>query len=608
MEHWSSEIQNHVHNFFNHRQVNILVTSVLIFVSIYFSIVTALGQHVFHPFGNANDTRADLSIDVGGEVVKSSMSLFFVISLGLLGGRLFFYVRLPPSIGCLLLGIALRNIPIINEWLWIHPTWDLLLGKLSFAVLLVRCCLGIDLSTVITTPVVLLALGGLAPLLESTAICLAAHLIFAFPLGISLIFGLLLGATSQAVIIPSLLNLQNKNLGTDKGIPSLIVACASIDNLLLVILYSVIQKFVFSPEAPVEIILATIGEVVASVLVGNLLGWLLWWFPRRGDTYTHLARTILLVSLCVALLFSSVRLNVEFAGVISLVTTCLTAIRMWRVDSEKKTFIEEKTFATFWNLIFQPILFVMFGMKFDIPNTSGQTVAIGLAILGIGVGIRALAVILLTLCSGLSFAEQLVFVGSFFPKATIQAVLAPSIVLAASGWLDLLPYSQMILAICVVSILITAPLGQLFLDVCAPQLLRKDFVQSVNITPSGGYYGSSKIDQDGFDPSLGQGGYVSYNELKSSLERERQERQQQRAQDSHQMENVWSGGNNGIPIEDQARDYERYVDQRLKNPSNARDDLPVIVSSPPPQVERFPTPSFMKKPPPSQNSPSFQRF
>ncbi|CAJ0565060.1 unnamed protein product, partial [Mesorhabditis spiculigera] len=246
-------------------------------------------------------------------------------------------------------------------------------------------------------------------------------------------------------------------------------------------------------------------------------------------------------------------LKVEFAGVISLITTCLTAIRMWRLDSEKKTYIEEKTFATLWNLLFQPILFVLIGMKFDIPNTTGEGVALGLACLGIGIAARAVGVILLTMCSGLRFSEQLVFVGSFFPKATIQAALAPSILVGSMAFPELLDYASIVLVACIVAILVTSLFGQLFMDLCAPALLQKDYVQSVTITPGNGFYGNGGKIDEGFDPSLG---FVSFSQLRQTPI------DTQRVHDAPRdgPRYVWSG--NSMAIEDQAGDFERYVDQK----------------------------------------------
>lgn len=55
-----------------------------------------------------------------------------------------------------------------------------------------------------------------------------------------------LGAVSPAVVVPSMLSLQEKGLGVDQGIPTLVVASASIDDVLAISGFGVLLGITFS--------------------------------------------------------------------------------------------------------------------------------------------------------------------------------------------------------------------------------------------------------------------------------------------------------------------------------------------------------------------------
>ena len=64
------------------------------------------------------------------------------------------------------------------------------------------------------------------------------------------------------------------------------------------------------------------------------------------------------------------------------------------------------------------------------------------------------------------------FYSSISPQAAIGAVALDTAV--SMGRTDLVPYGNTILTCAVLSILITAPLGALFIDLAAPRLLHQD--------------------------------------------------------------------------------------------------------------------------------------
>ena len=63
---------------------------------------------------------------------------------------------------------------------------------------------------------------------------------------ITFCYSFIIAAVSPAVVVPSLLELQLKGYGVDKGIPTLGVAAASIENVFAISLVGVFLGLAFS--------------------------------------------------------------------------------------------------------------------------------------------------------------------------------------------------------------------------------------------------------------------------------------------------------------------------------------------------------------------------
>ena len=51
---------------------------------------------------------------------------------------------------------------------------------------------------------------------------------------------------TPAVVVPSMMNLADKGYGTDKGIPTLVIAAASVDDVLAITGFGVMLGIAFS--------------------------------------------------------------------------------------------------------------------------------------------------------------------------------------------------------------------------------------------------------------------------------------------------------------------------------------------------------------------------
>ncbi|PIO74623.1 hypothetical protein TELCIR_03363 [Teladorsagia circumcincta] len=211
----------------------------------------------------------------------------------------------------------------------------------------------------------------------------------------------------------------------------------------------------------------------------------------------------------------------------------------------KKIFYETKAFALLWNLFFMPMLFALIGMKLDFSMMTWPTVLTGCALIGmkldfsmmtwptvltgcalIGIGavFRFFSGIFFTCCSDFTLKEQLLLATSLLPKATVQAALAPAIVMYAAGLTKYDNEAHMAQTACIVTILLTAPLFQFILTTTAPVLLEKNGLDDVRDDPPEDMEmasGGAKLDRTSNEPvnsSKGSRSRSSSEKLESDSE------------------------------------------------------------------------------------------
>jgi len=83
-------------------------------------------------------------------------------------------------------------------------------------------------------------------LVEGFFTTIMSHYLLGLPWLWGILLGAILAAVSPAVVIPCLFSLQERGYGKDKGIPTLIVAAASFDDVLAISVFGVILGIVFS--------------------------------------------------------------------------------------------------------------------------------------------------------------------------------------------------------------------------------------------------------------------------------------------------------------------------------------------------------------------------
>ncbi|TVQ84767.1 MAG: peptidase [Chromatiaceae bacterium] len=402
------------------------------------------------------------------------MDFDLFIILFLLGGwvsaRITAGLRLPGILGMVLFGLVFGTFagaavpPLV---------WDLapFLTTSALIVILLRAGLGIRRQTLARIGLPAILMGVVPCLAEAAALTPAFMWLFDLPLLVAVLAAFVLAAVSPAVVIPSMLALKDSGYGHRADVPTLILAGASLDDVVAITFFTVHlqqaqQRLAVAggDGAGLEIELGVLAQVPLSIggglLVGGLLGLLLAWASCR--TYRQIRateKTLLLMVL--ALLLVKAAEWVHFAALLAVMTVGFVLLeRCEQVAHEVALKL-----AKVWVLA-EIVLFVLIGMAVDIEVALAAGWA-GLLVIAIGLAARALGV-LLALWLGrarLTWGERLFCVLAYFPKATVQAALG-SVPLAAG-----IPGGELILAVAVLSILVTAPVGLLAIRGLGPRLL-----------------------------------------------------------------------------------------------------------------------------------------
>ncbi|KAI4543107.1 hypothetical protein R6Z07F_007493 [Ovis aries] len=408
----------------------------------------------------------------GGNLFGIIMLLYCAIT----GGKLFGLIKLPtlpplpPLLGMLLAGFLIRNIPVISDNIQIKHKWSSALRSIALSVILVRAGLGLDSNALKKLKGVCVRLSLGPCLTEACTSAVLAHFLMGLPWQWGFMLGFVLGAVSPAVVVPSMLLLQEGGYGVEKGIPTLLMAAGSFDDILAITGFNTCLGMAFSTGSTVFNVLKGVLEVIIGVVIGLVLGFFIQYFPSSDQDKLVWKRAFLVLGLSVLAVFSSTYFGFPGSGGLCTLVTAFLAGRGW---ASTKTDVE-KVIAVAWD-IFQPLLFGLIGAEVSIAALRPETIGLCVATLGIAVLIRISVTYLIVCFAGFNIKEKIFISFAWLPKATVQAAIG-SVALDTArshGEKQLEGYGMDVLTVAFLSILITAPVGSLLIGLLGPRLLQK---------------------------------------------------------------------------------------------------------------------------------------
>jgi len=361
-------------------------------------------------------------------------------------------IKLPGLFGMVIVGILLGPY-VLNL---IDPSVLAIsaqLRKIALIIILARAGLTLNISDLkkMGRPAILMCF--LPATLEMIGTVLLAPKLLSISTMEAALLGAVIGAVSPAVIVPKMIRLIEEGYGTEKGIPQLILAGASADDVYVIVLFSTFTSLVQGGNVSVLRFVNIPVSVVLGILAGLLCGaFLAVMFMKWELTGTVKA----IVFLCVCFLLSAaedaISLPITFS---SLIAVMFIGIAMQKKNGEDARILSGK-FNELWKGA-EVILFVLVGACVDISHLANAGASVLLLLAGALV-FRMLGVWVCLLKTALSGREKLFCMLSYTPKATVQAAIG-GIPLALG-----LPCGDTILTVAVAAIMITAPLGAFAID------------------------------------------------------------------------------------------------------------------------------------------------
>lgn len=392
-------------------------------------------------------------------------SLALVFLLGLAAAALCSRIGLPRIIGMLLTGILIG--PYVLNWLD-----DSILSisselrQMALIIILIKAGLSLDLSDLkkVGRPAVMMAC------VPASCEILAFFLLAPHILGINRIeaavMGAVLGAVSPAVVVPRMVQLMEEKRGTGQGIPQMILAGASCDDIYVIVLFSTFVGMAQGGSANMMDFVSIPVSIVLGVALGAAVGLLLHLFLETAYRHGCYVRNSTKVILILGLSFLLMAVETWLKGIVS-VSGLLAVMSMACVlkikSPEKVTKRLSAKFGKLW-IAAEAILFVLVGAAVDI-RCAVQAGAAAVLMIALALVFRAVGVSICMLGTGLNRKERLFCVIAYLPKATVQAAIG-SVPLSMG-----LPCGQLVLSVAVLAILITAPLGAIGIDRTAGRLL-----------------------------------------------------------------------------------------------------------------------------------------
>lgn len=384
-----------------------------------------------------------------------------MLLLGLVLGSLCKKIKLPPLIGMIAVGVVF-GASVLN--IIPQSVYDIAgeIKQLALVIILLRAGLSLDFSKLKGTKVATILMCFLPALIEITAYVVVASLI----LNLSVIDGLLLGtvmaAVSPAIIVPRMIAIKEKGYGADKGIPELVLAGASVDDVFVIVLFTAMLGISSSGEFTLSFLWQTPVSIILGVAVGILIGYLLAKLLKK----IHIRDTIkVIILVCVSAFFifleNILSGYVPYASLLSVMALGFTYYKFNPISASK---VQDK-FSKVW-IVAEVFLFTLVGSVVDLSYITTQAPILILAIL-LCLLARVLGTYLCFIKSSLNNKERLFCMLSYSPKATVQAGIG-AIPLSLG-----LACGNLILSTAILGILISAPLGAFLIDLSYKKLLAR---------------------------------------------------------------------------------------------------------------------------------------
>ena len=388
-------------------------------------------------------------------------SIAIILLFGLLVGWIFSKMKLPSLLGMIIVGIVLSPhcLNLVDDSI-LTISGDL--RQIALVIILTRAGLSLNFSDLkkVGRPAILMCF--VPACIEMVGTIIFAPLLLDVSILDAAIIGSVMAAVSPAVVVPRMIRLIEDGYGTDKSIPQLILAGASVDDVFVIVVFTALTTLASTGEVSAISFIQIPTSILLGVLLGGVVGTILVWFFKRF----HIRDSIkVLIILSVSFLLLELQNRLE--GIVPV--SGLLAIMSVGIIINQKYDVLAKRLSVKYNKLWlgaEIFLFVLVGIAVDLKYALAAGIVVILLVI-LALVFRMIGVVISLVKTKLNKKERFFCAVAYTPKATVQAALGtvPLVMELSCG--------EIVLTVAVISILITAPFGAICIDNLYKKLLSK---------------------------------------------------------------------------------------------------------------------------------------
>lgn len=389
------------------------------------------------------------------------LSIALILLVGMSMGWLCQKMKLPGLLGMLATGIVLG--PYVLDLL--DPS---ILGisaelrKIALIIILTRAGLGLDLSGLkkIGRPAVLMCFVPAS--FELLGMLLLAPKLMGLSILEAAVMGAVLAAVSPAVVVPRMVKLMDEGYGVKEGIPQLILAGASVDDVYVIVLFSTFTGMMQGTGASAIRFINIPVSILLGIAIGLGIGVLLaYFFQKIHMRDTSKVLIILSISFLLVVLEDYLATPITFSALIAVMFIGIGLQRKREVVAKRLS----AKYGKLW-VAAEVFLFVLVGATVNIGYI-GKVGIKALIVIAGALVFRMFGVLVCLLGTEIKGKERMFTMLAYTPKATVQAAIGgiPLSLGFACG--------ESVLAVSVLAIVLTAPLGAFAIDLTYKKFLKK---------------------------------------------------------------------------------------------------------------------------------------
>lgn len=387
-------------------------------------------------------------------------SISMILIVGMSMGWICRKIKLPSLIGMLATGIILGPyvLNLLDENILGMSSE---LRKIALIIILTRAGLGLDLSALkkLGRPALLMCFVPAS--LELIGMVIIGPKLLGLTVLESAVMGAVLAAVSPAVVVPRMVRLMDEGYGVKEGIPQLILAGASVDDVYVIVLFSTFIGMMQGKDASVVSFINIPVSIILGIAIGLFVGFALALFFGKVHV-RDTSKVLIILSISFLLVVAEDRLTT------AVTFSALIAIMFIGIGLKRKREVVAKRLSAKYGKLWvaaEVFLFVLVGATVNIGYL-GKVGIKAAIVIAVALVFRMLGVFICLPGTKLNAKERLFAMMAYTPKATVQAAIGgiPLSLGFACG--------ETVLTVAVLAIVITAPLGAFAIDISYKKILK----------------------------------------------------------------------------------------------------------------------------------------